>query len=118
MITKIELMHERRNFFDAIEQVTETREYNIERKHLLKAFRYMLSNAHDMPYVHIDVDGGTSNGGEHHVIFQEWGQTGTDKVTWITYSDTYRIGNIATDRREVEYKVIRKESRKWMEGQE
>lgn len=96
MITKVTMKFERRNFFGVIDEVRESREWDIERKHVLKAINAVVDDSMGFcPCAHFDVDDGLDCGGSHYAIWQDNEDRGTSTVTmrcWIrkNSSDTYK----------------------------
>lgn len=111
MITKIGLAHDVRNFFGETETRFEERNWNIERKHVLKAINYIASGDDPLAAAHFDVDGGTKDGGTHEVLYQDPAYYGTDVYTWVHWS-----GPNSKDTWQISLGDFKAQSREWMKG--
>lgn len=115
-VTKITIIRSVRNFFGQRQDFEDVRDWEVRREHVLKAVNHLLRNGDS--YVHIDLDGGTSKGGEHWCLFQEWEHRGTDTLDvykWTaipTYDGRY---NTAKDTLEITGKAFKRTSIDWTE---
>ncbi len=108
-ITKITMAYETKNFFGVYEQRFDSREWGIERKHVLKALNFLMADSFTRA-VHFDLLGGVSDGGTHEVFYQECHQRGTDMLTWVHHDAAN-----SKDIEEISLKEAKRMTREWGE---